>query len=119
MGKDSDPPGNGTILALIGAELGLGRACAAVLVWVTDIYATHDVDALLAIVTEDVVFLDHRPLGAAPIVGQAAVAEWTRSMFELMPTGRSGSKLAREEIFAHDHEERAAFERLLAVPADS
>src|SRR3954469_6193390 len=49
------------------------------LVWVTDVYAAHDVDALLAIVTEDVVFPDHRPLGADPIVAQAAVAEWTRS----------------------------------------
>ena len=29
------------------------------------------------------------------------------------------SKLAREEIFAHEHEARAAFERLLAVPAGS
>jgi ketosteroid isomerase-like protein len=129
------------------------------LVRVTDVYATHDIDALRELITDDVVFLDHRPLGADAIVGHEATAEWARSMFELMPNwkirvevlaqegdvyvahdfydGAGGDqfgaaaldwyvvdvlrdgKLAREEIFADEHAARAAFARLLAVPAGS
>ena len=56
------------------------------LVRVTDVYRTHDLDAMVRDgVTADVEFIDHRPLGADPVVGRDAARSWLQTVFEFIP----------------------------------
>ena len=52
----------------------------------TRVYRTRDVDVIVdAVATEDCCFIDHRPLGADPIVGADAIRLWLRTVFEMLP----------------------------------
>jgi hypothetical protein len=56
------------------------------LVTVTDVYRTHNVAEILAdLLTPDIEFVDHRPLGADPVVGTEAAGGWLETLFEMMP----------------------------------
>ena len=64
----------------------------------TDVYRTHDVETIVReVVTEDVEFIDHRPLGADPMVGREAVRNWLATLFEFMP-----DFCIRIDVLAHD-----------------
>jgi hypothetical protein len=68
------------------------------LVRVTDVYRTHDLDAIVRdVVTADVEFIDHRPLGADPVVGRDAARSWLETSFEFIPDFQ-----ASVEVLAHD-----------------
>jgi hypothetical protein len=70
----------------------------AYLVRVTDVYRTHDLDAIVRdVITSDVEFIDHRPLGGDPIVGHDAARAWTQTSFEFMPDFH-----IRIDVLAHD-----------------
>ena len=52
----------------------------------TEVYATADVERIVdELVTADCAFVDHRPLGADPIIGHEAVRLWIRTLFEMLP----------------------------------
>jgi ketosteroid isomerase-like protein len=122
---------------------------------VAELFAAGDLDEIMDLVTDDVEFHDHRPLGAEPIVGAEGARVWLGEMITMIPDWRirvdvleqSGDlylardtyfgegteqgigaaetewyvidllrdgKLAREEIFEHEDQARAAYESVLA-----
>jgi hypothetical protein len=66
------------------------------------VYRAHDLDSIInEIVTADVVFIDHRPLGGEPIVGAEAARRWTQTSFEFIPDFE-----VRVDVLAHDGGDR-------------
>ena len=68
------------------------------LVRVTDVYRTHDLDAIVRdVVTADVEVIDHRPLGADRVTGRDAAGSSLQTVFEFIPDFQ-----VRVEVLAHD-----------------
>ena len=68
------------------------------LVRVTDLFVTHDLDLMIGeLLDPEVVWIDHRPLGADRIEGYEASRAWLQSIFELMPDWRIRIEVLRQD----------------------
>jgi len=65
-------------------------------------FREHDVDAMAReLLTADIEFIDHRPLGADPVIGREAARSWTQTLFDFMPDFQ-----IRVDVLAHDGGDR-------------
>src|SRR3954454_9832565 len=76
------------------------------LVRVTDLFVTHDLDVMVPeLLDEEVVWTDHRPLGAEPVMGWDASTAWLRGIFDMVPDWRIRIEVLEQEgdiYLAHD-----------------
>jgi ketosteroid isomerase-like protein len=70
---------------LVSAECEVSGEALAFLREITARYARRDVEALLEMVTEDIVFDDHRPLGNGETRGHQQVTAFLGTTFEVLP----------------------------------